>query len=267
MSSLYSHKKMFVYLQKLFQDAKETALYGLYRFILLYAMTTHKIYHYKEKVWTKYPVLRTFFEKVEYSWKYAMAKLQNRYIEPYAKEWISTCLLIEKTPTQFVYEETSCVSITGVDEWNRLFDKSCNNLFEDIFQSTHIREGMVVMQKPDSVMYRCFFENKSGFMSDLMAGYFGLLPRKVDVKFLSVAYTHPQMSKQIYLELDESVYRKNNMILSPLFVRRCLEYQNEPFVFDDNYLLKIMDNNIQNIEMTSQQYMVLNNYDYTVETI
>lgn len=258
---------MFVYLQKLFQDAKETTFYGVYRLLLLYALATYKIYHYKERVLTKYPVLRSFFEKVDYGWKYTVAKLQNRYIEPYSKEWVSTCLLIQKSPTQFVYKETSCISIYDDDKWEQLFDQSCDRLFVNVLQSTNLREGMIVLKNQDSLMYRCFFENKPSLTSDSMVGYFGLLSRKVDVKFLSVAYTHPQMSKEIYLDLDESVYRKNNTILSPLFVRRYLEYQNEAFVFDDNYLLKIMDNNIQTIELTSQQYIVLNNYDYTVETI
>jgi hypothetical protein len=55
-----------------------------------------------------------------------------------------------------------------------------------------------------------------------------------------------------------------NEILSPTFVKRHLEYMNSSKNFDMTYVLKIMDNNLNNFELKSHEYIVLDKMEYKV---
>jgi hypothetical protein len=72
------------------------------------------------------------------------------------------------------------------------------------------------------------------------------------------------MTYGIFLELDKNVYYANNEILSPLFILRCLKYQSKAFVFDLNYKIKILDENIDSFELTSNQHIFLHKASYKV---
>jgi len=77
------------------------------------------------------------------------------------------------------------------------------------------------------------------------------------VRILSVTYTHPKMTKAIELKIDDGYCRIGNQILSPAFVYRCLEYQEEPFVFDMNYRLDVIDGEINQHVLKSSNYMCI----------
>jgi len=85
--------------------------------------------------------------------------------------------------------------------------------------------------------------------------------------FLCVEYTHPEMKNPIYLDIDPGYLLENNEILSELFVARCLKYQSSPFVFDKNYVIKIMDCMMNMVEMRSHQYMILTKDNYTILSV
>jgi hypothetical protein len=59
---------------------------------------------------------------------------------------------------------------------------------------------------------------------------------------------------------------ENNEILSAAFIKRILDYQPEKYVFDMNYTLKIIDNNVNELVLNSKQYIVLNETNYCVIT-
>ena len=84
---------------------------------------------------------------------------------------------------------------------------------------------------------------------------------------LCVEYTHPKMEKSIYLDIDPGYYLLRNEIFSELFVERCLKYQKKPYVFDSSYKLKIMDCMMRTVEMSRNQYMILEKNDYKICTI
>jgi len=84
---------------------------------------------------------------------------------------------------------------------------------------------------------------------------------------LSVEYTHPDMSNRIVIEIDPGLYLIGNEILSSRFVLRCLEYQNEKYVFDDRYILHIMDSKIKLFTITSSEYILIGNIEYEKKSI
>ena len=82
--------------------------------------------------------------------------------------------------------------------------------------------------------------------------------------FLSVEYIHPDMEHKINIEIDPLLYLDQNELFSYVFVLRCLEYQPLPYIFDSEYKLNIMDNEIKFFELNSNQYIKLNKTGYTV---
>ena len=48
-----------------------------------------------------------------------------------------------------------------------------------------------------------------------------------------------------------------NELFSPSFVRRCLEYQNRPFVFDMDYRLEMIDQDVKCFTLTSDKYLLI----------
>ena len=236
-------------------------MYSMYRLLLFYVFLTYRLYHYKEKWFAQYPFLRQCSENLAHLKDYWLATLQQRYREPTSNNWMCMCLLVS-IPTDSIYKEISSRSLFVENDWAAVFEKEYNQFLSCFLKSTQAKEGMILLKKEDSMICRSFFA-----VSDIQWNLFDYVsdsPEKVIVKLLDITYTHPLMSNEIYIELDDSIYRKDNMILSPLFVRRYLEYQKEPFVFDDQYILNIMDNHIRSLEMTSRQYMVIQENDYTI---
>jgi hypothetical protein len=82
--------------------------------------------------------------------------------------------------------------------------------------------------------------------------------------FLSIEYEHPSMENTISLVLDKRYLIAGNELFSPCFVLKCLNYQNEPFIFDTDYTLTILDSDIKTITLSNKNYIRLNNSNYEV---
>ena len=98
-------------------------------------------------------------------------------------------------------------------------------------------------------------------------GDFNLSKTRTPTHFLSIEYSHPALEDKVQIELSVSVYIEGNDILSKQFVRRHLEYQSDPFVFDDRYKLTIMDSRIKILELGSNQYVTIGKLGYEIITI
>jgi hypothetical protein len=73
---------------------------------------------------------------------------------------------------------------------------------------------------------------------------------------ISVNYVHPDMAEPIDLSfISGEMYCVGNYLLSTAFVRRCLEYQPTPFVFDDRYTIQVIDSNVDMHTLTHSDYM------------
>jgi hypothetical protein len=96
---------------------------------------------------------------------------------------------------------------------------------------------------------------------------FNLSKTRTPTHFLSIEYSHPALADNVTIELNASIYIEGNEILTKQFVRRYLEYQSEPFIFDDNYKLTIMDSKIKIFELTSNQYVTIGKSGYEIITI
>lgn len=81
--------------------------------------------------------------------------------------------------------------------------------------------------------------------------------RKSRVRLLTAEYIHPLMEEPIIFDIDNRYMREGNDIFSVGFVKRLLEYQSEPYVFDLSYTISIMDDCMSTITIDSTQYINL----------
>jgi hypothetical protein len=88
-----------------------------------------------------------------------------------------------------------------------------------------------------------------------------------NVKFLSVEYFATPESTPLVLQIPKTMYIANNELFSPGFIRRALEYQDEPFDFDLGYTLKIMDSNLNHVEIDQTKYIRLGELEYSIENM
>jgi hypothetical protein len=75
------------------------------------------------------------------------------------------------------------------------------------------------------------------------------------VSFLTVEYTHPGMDESISIDIPKGMYINGNEILNPAFVYRALLYQSKDFIFDEDYVVKIMDHDINMFEVKYHEYV------------
>ena len=88
------------------------------------------------------------------------------------------------------------------------------------------------------------------------------------IRFLSIEYTHPKMSHTIPLELHQEMLYVGNHLFSAAFVARMLHYVmgRNNFVFDMDYVIKIMDKDLKYFELTYCQYICLEKTEYKIIT-
>ena len=136
------------------------------------------------------------------------------------------------------------------------------SLFRTFITRTNIRtENMydtcVIVKTPESVMCRRIGDGSS-------------LPKIGDelelsnVRFVSVEYTHPDLGEPISVKLSKEYWQVGNELFSSAFIMRYLEYQSDPYVFDDRYKVVIMDGNMDIIELSLGQFIVLGQNKYEI---
>jgi hypothetical protein len=72
------------------------------------------------------------------------------------------------------------------------------------------------------------------------------------------------MEHPIHINIPKNWFLIGNEILSSIFILRYLQYQSSEFVFDYNYILQIIDNNINQFNMKCHQYILLEENEYKV---
>ena len=84
------------------------------------------------------------------------------------------------------------------------------------------------------------------------------------VRFLSIEYTHPQMLYNIAIDIPDYMFIENTTMLSPLFIKKYLDGQSQKFIFDMDYTINIIDENIDSVSIKSDEYIRIYNKTYKV---
>ena len=209
-------------------------------------------------------------ENLVYFLKSAHSAILSYRIEPFEPEWISISGIyqteFDKTTMNYSFSENYeyCpVFDTNGKESSIKTDSRLQNFTEWFYTTQHVMkrekildECLITMKTDNKYIYKiCNRETEC----------FAELPNELSkVKFLNIEYCHPENQSSITIQLDRNDYLVGNEILSSAFVKRQLEYMNSSKIFDMTYLLKIMDNNLNNFELKSDEYIVLDKMEYKV---
>lgn len=157
-----------------------------------------------------------------------------------------------------VYEENNYV----IPKYNNLSEMSqLTSNFNGSYKfakntlSKEIPEYLVLLKSPHFWLSRICNNNINDYDISLIT-----TPKY----FLSIEYSHPCMEDKINIEIDPLFYLDQNELFSSIFVLRCLEYQQLPYVFDSDYKIHIMDNEIKMFDLGSNEYIKLNKSGYTI---
>jgi hypothetical protein len=88
--------------------------------------------------------------------------------------------------------------------------------------------------------------------------------KESNVRFISIEYTHPLQETPVDLKLDQRHYIIGNELFSPAFILHALENQHEPYHFDMDYEVNLIDGQVKNVSINSEQYILIdseNTYD------
>lgn len=212
-------------------------------------------------------------ETAVYYLKYLHSVAMSYRIEPLENEWISTACIyqtpFDKVTLNYTLNEiyepirdggdndpSQPVSLIRLDKIKQWYGASQNIMKTD----KQIDEWLLTMKTGDKYIYkicnrwnRCCDEFSDEFSDELSK-----------VKFLSIEYFHPENAKSITIDMDRNGYVIGNEILSSTFVKRALEYMNDRKLFDMTYSLKIMDDNLENFVLKSDEYIVLERESYKI---
>jgi hypothetical protein len=140
-------------------------------------------------------------------------------------------------------------SVFGIDTLEEEFN------YEKTIQTVSITPGdLIIYHTPNYVI--CSQYNR----------IYNKIPINSNIRFLSIEYCHPGIDEPIQLVLEKDWCIVSNEIFTYTHVFRMLQYQvsEEEYIFDERYFLKLIDSNINILEITSGQYIRLESDDYTV---
>jgi len=234
-------------------------------------------------------VVRNVTDYSVYVCKYIYSVLIHKRLEPLSQNWICSSVLSKRDKNRYIGEEYTLLESydfiknpmmllnSGRTICETNFNETCSAMEPVVSTSETYIEGLVKMRVDNKYMYRVFRrltdsdqfngDSNDNNLSEFVETPFSELiwvPIRSSANFLSIEYTHPLMKEGIVIELDRSIYFVGNQILSPTFVKSYLEHQSELYHFDMDYVLKIMDDTICTMTLSSDKYILLKEDGYQI---
>ena len=245
-----------------------------------------------KKMYTYEPI-QSIADNLYYFSYIIKSKFVNYYTEPLDNFWTCVCFTnFNNEKNEYIYDDFYPIIIFEKDKipdvlttYNELYEKGIYHHNTKIGEKSQIYECLILLHlctfnTPTSweVMKEERDANCALKMRNGVKHYYKCISRicntkleKKDmnfapssVRFLSLVYSHPKMKNSIDLKIDIMYYLMDNEILSPIFILRLLKYQKLSYVFDKDYTLEVMDDNVNIINLTSDNYIVLEEDKYTV---
>jgi len=234
-----------------------------FKVINTYVAQKEKVMGFIKKIYNSDPKIKTIIDNVVYLIKYAYCSTYGQRIEPMNDKWICISVLLKRNASfigeEFNYNET--YEFVNTDDILDPLKEMSDNISSIVESTNNTLEGMITMKIDEKYINRIFFNKNEPKMDTELP----LVPSKH--RLISVKYKHPNMDEPIFIDIDKEYYYTNNEILSPLFIKRYLEYQHLIYDFDMNYELEIMDNDINTYVINSKQYILLADNTYTIKNI
>jgi len=198
------------------------------------------------KIWSVYISESPILERIQ-SGKELFYRSKN---EP-KNGWVSICSITNNQLNE--------IYIPDHEYKNKAVPKPSWLLYNQLYEKvlTQYADGLFVMKLDTQYIYRNIIKPDANENIS-----YRILPSQI--RFILIEYKHPNLKGAIYLDIPKTAYITGNDILSKTHVLRCLEYQNEPFLFDERYTLHIMDNQLTEFVIHPNQYCCLHFDQYEI---
>ena len=251
-------------------DLKAVGVRSLYQFSKIQVQWDK----YVSAAYDNNQVIRFCSDVASYVWLNAKCQWFGRRIEPFGSQWVSTLTLcqdpsdlkitvLDDGSHRVEFGSTFSETFYNNPDWPKeraadSFSVECT--IKSAFAPPNATEMLMLLKSEGLYLSRVVYSK------DEPNDVGGLSWTPSSVRFLSIEYSHPKMMVPISLTVDRAFLLEGNHLLSAAFVRRCLEYQNNPndYYFDTNYKVTLMDDNIRMVTLTSQEYVVLEQDSYRV---
>jgi hypothetical protein len=202
----------------------------------------------------------------------------NKYFknEPTETNWVqyyslTTCAYIADFGIERFVFDSMDTYLCPVTNYFDLFVKNEYDLFinhsvkkpkydYEFDQIPEILETLFVARNEDKYLFRTFpiFRSLSTYKE------FDVMPEKSNIQFVIIEYKHPKMFEKIELKIPDSFYLVNNELLSPAFIQRMLELQRSYYVFDFDYEVMLIDDNLESKKLYFNNYVKLEKTSYKI---
>ena len=230
------------------------------------------VFNFGNYLYNNFDIVKKSVDITSYNIEYQIATTYNkRRIEPFENYWICVSMLLNNNKDKFSGNEDIYLENYQFIKPHQTPDISQKDYYSDCltyFTETassiascdkQVLETMVTMRIGNNIFNKSF--NKGTIINKDEPNYCN---KQSKVSFLSIEYTHPEMNKKILINIPKSMYFINNNILSSLFIKRYLEYQYEPYVFDNKYTINLIDNNVNMFSMKYTDSILLEEKTYQV---
>ena len=242
--------------------------------VLTYSKIKNSVINQNKQLEEKYPFIREFNEYAWYSICYIYSLIINIRIEPKAPRWISVNALYKLTggdelndnlmldetvnllpSIEYISDELKNDDLLlHMNQWIDAVHNLCDN--------NVLKEVLIILKYDNDYIYKIC--NK-----DMLQQLKSVKFEESNVRFLTIEYSYPGISNPIVIDVDKNAYLTGNDILSSSFIKRFFEYNIgiEQDLFQSEYVLKIMDNNLDNFELKSDQYITLHTDSYQIKNM
>jgi len=208
---------------------------------------------------------------IRYLWNGYKRMLSTHLIEPDSNIWVDNISMyrVKEENGAFIYNimdsymypypESHCLSLSQVkDRMALCFQKHKKMPVNEEYPAGIIQviAHLVISKFVDEQQHTRYIVSTKNIPDTIVLS---------DAKFMSVEYVHPQMTESIPLHVPNDMLVSGNVLFTPAFVLRALKHQTEPFHFDMDYRIKVMDAMVNIFEIKSDECMVLHAHGYDVK--
>jgi hypothetical protein len=186
----------------------------------------HRVKECCSRIYTSSDIVKDTVDKISYCSTLSYNMICFKRTEPIERYWRSTCRIIDDGTLEerFFYENKETIFVKSGD--------------------------FIIYRNGDFIL--C---SQTGLIDIIESPIFFFS----NIRFLSIEYNHPEMNNPIQLVLEKEWCVVGNEVLGKIHILRMLEYQafKSQYIFDDRYTLKIIDSNINILEIGSRQQIRL----------
>lgn len=206
--------------------------------------------------------VKTIVDEVQYKVSAGYSFMINRKTVPRDPIWFCTAWLSPNDLSLTRYYNYN-------EEYSNFFTKYfCNDLFE-FGSDCHSDYAMRYLQSVNSyltkkgsyplLVIKTITPENVPFISvrNAKSPLAPFVYKKSSTKFISIEYTHPEMTESIELTLEDGYYVYGNELFTPTFVLRLLEYQSISYFFDNRYKIRILDSDCSMIDFGFETHLLL----------